>query len=93
MRFIKKIAECLSVIRNRRYKVGKIVLITAAITAIALAFIPTVFVKNDNGFDVYSLFSKVSYKNRIGENGKKEGWDFNYNLFDLERYGIKKKKS
>ena len=58
-----------------------------AATAAVLSFIPTVFVKREDGFDAYAILSKLSYRSKINEEGKKRV-EISIKLFDLERYGI-----
>lgn len=71
--------------------VGKIVFKTIAITAAVIAFVPSVFVKRDEGFDAYGLLSRVGYRKSKDAEGK-DRHDFTVTLIDLERYGIKTKK-
>ena len=71
--------------------VGKIVFKTIAITAAAIAFVPSVFVKREDGFDAYGLLSRVGYKKSKDAEGK-DRHDVFVTLIDLERYGIKTKK-
>ena len=71
--------------------VGKIVFKTIAITAAVIAFVPSVFVKRDEGFDAYGLLSRVGYRKSKDAEGK-DRHDVTVTLIDLERYGIKTKK-
>lgn len=87
MNFTKEIAKYLSCEQKREVSVGKIVFKTIAITAAVLAFVPTVFVKKENGFDAYGLLSRVGYEKSIDESGKPHH-NIVATLIDLSRYGV-----
>ena len=76
---------------KKEINVGKAVFKAVAITAAVLAFVPTVFVKREDGFDAYGLLSRVGYIKSTDENGKSRG-DIFVTLIDLSRYGVGNKK-
>lgn len=91
MSILDKISGICSCEHKKEVNVGKIVFKTVAITAAVLAFVPTVFVKREDGFDGYGLLSRVSYKKSKNDEGK-EREDIFVTLIDLGRYGIGNKK-
>ena len=91
MSFLDKIAGICPCEHKKEVNVGKIVFKTVAITATVLAFVPTVFVKREGGFDAYGLLSRVGYrKSTDGEH--KTHYNVVVSLIDLSRYGIGNKK-
>ena len=91
MSFTKEIAKYLSCEPKKEVSVGNVVFKTIAITAAVLAFVPTVFVKRENGFDAYGLLSRVGYKKSIDEDGKPHH-NIVATLIDLSRYGVGQNK-
>ena len=86
------LVKLLPVTEDVRPSTGKIVLKTALITTAALAVIPTVFKKTENGFEGYGILSRIKYEKKPREGG---GYDmsFLYTVIDLERYGMKPGKA
>ena len=91
MSILDKISGICSCEHKKEVNVGKIVFKTVAITATVLAFVPTVFVKREGGFDAYGLLSRVGYRKSTDEEDKTH-YNFVVSLIDLSRYGIGNKK-
>ena len=87
MSFLDKIAGICPCEHKKEVNVGKIVFKTVAITATMLAFVPTVFVKREGGFDAYALLSRIGYRKSTDGEGKTHH-NVVVSLIDLSRYGI-----
>ena len=91
MNYINEITKYFVREEKKEIGVGKTVFKAVAITTAILAFVPTVFVKREDGFDGYGLLSRVGYKKSTDENGKTQH-NVIVTLVDLSRYGIGNKK-
>jgi hypothetical protein len=91
MNYINEITKYFVREEKKEIGVGKTVFKAVAITTAILAFVPTVFVKREDGFDGYGLLSRVGYKKSTDENGKTQH-NVIVTLIDISRYGIGNKK-
>ena len=91
MSFFSKKSEICICEPRKELNVVKIVFKTIAITFAVLVFIPTLFVKREDGFDGYGLLSHVGYRKSTDKDGKKRR-DVSVTLMDLSRYGVENKR-
>ena len=91
MSYFNEITKYFAREEKKEINVGKAVFKAVAITAAVLAFVPTVFVKREDGFDGYGLLSRVGYRKTTDDNGKQRR-DVEVTLIDVSRYGIGNKK-
>lgn len=98
---MKSVIEILALIKrlffsNKRKKKKKstnytpVIIITAIlsaiITALAIAFVPTIVkVNKGKGFDAYGFLSHLKVEKKTGANGKTKN-DVKLSLIDLDRY-------
>lgn len=89
--FFNWIAKHFARKEKKEVNIGKVVFKAVAITVAVIAFVPTVFVKRENGFDAYGLLSRVGYRKTTDDSGKQRR-DVEVTLIDVSRYKGENKK-
>ena len=89
--FLNWIAKHFARKEKKEVNIGKVVFKAVAITVAVIAFVPTVFVKRENGFDAYGLLTRVGYRKTTDDNGKQHR-NVEVTLIDVSRYKGENKK-
>ena len=84
---IGDITRCFTNGKKKEPGIAKTAFKAVAVTVAVLAVVPTVFVKREDGFDMYGILSRVGYKKTVNENGEKSH-NVALTLVDLSRYGV-----